>query len=407
MRNDRLTERLKSLGSHLTGGSPNNKSRPKASDRYQKLADSVGGELVNHPAGCYCLVRQVYPFGFLLGNEELTGVDLSATVAASSFSAAEREGETTLDSLLFFDTETTGLGGAGAVPFLVGFGSLTNEGFEVRQYLLPDYSDEAAMFEHVLNEFGPQTTLVSYNGLAFDVNLLRDRMIVNRVAREIPAADHFDLLHSTRRLWRRRLADCRLTNVERELFGFFRDDDIPGHLIPSVYFDWLQADDLRFMNSVLEHNRFDILSLYFLLRRIDEVFRSEGASLDSTDDLYSLSRVYGRRRQPDKVVDNFESLQQASAQPLNTEVVYYHSIAFKRQGNWSRAVELWLSLSEQACREGYEACLELAKYYEHRAKDCQKALDFAHRARRIGTPSRSRQDSLKARLERLKRKLST
>jgi len=400
-----LTERLHSLGRHLTGGS-SNKSRPAAPVRYQKLADSVDGQLVNHPAGCYCLVRQVYPFGFSLGNERLEMIEPSTPVAASSFSAAEREGEVPLDRLLFFDTETTGLGGAGAVPFLVGCGSLTNQGFEVRQYLLPDYSDEAAMLEHVLAEFGSQTTLVSYNGIAFDINLLRDRMIVNRVARELPQADHFDLLHSARRLWRRRLADCRLTNIERELFGFYRDDDIPGHLIPSVYFDWLQTDDLSFMNTVLEHNRLDILSLYFLLLRIDEVFRSEGASLDTADDLYSLSRVYGRRRRPDKVVDNFESLQQTAVHPLDTEVVFFHSLAFKRRGDWSRAVDLWLSLAEQTGREGYEACLELAKYYEHRAKDTQRALDFAHRAGRIGTSSQSRRDDLKARIGRLQRKLN-
>ena len=404
MKNDCLTERLHQLGHHLTGGS-SNKSQPVTPARYRKLADVVDGQLVNHPAGCYCLVRQVYPFGFSLGNEDLDRVKPSALVASSSFSMTDREGEVPLGSLLFFDTETTGLGGAGAVPFLVGCGSLTHQGFEVRQYLLPDYSDEAAMLEQVLAEFDSQTTLVSYNGIAFDINLLRDRMIVNRVARELPQADHFDLLHSARRLWRRRLSDCRLTNIERELFGFYRDDDIPGHLIPSVYFDWLQTDNLSFMNSVLEHNRFDILSLYFLLLRVDEVFRSGGASLDTADDLYSLSRVYGRRRRPDKVVGNFESLQQTTTHPLDTEVVFFHSLAFKRRGDWSKAVELWLSLTEQTGRESYEACLELAKYYEHRAKDCRRALDFAHRAGRIGTPSQRRRDNFETRIGRLKRKL--
>ena len=181
MKNDRLTERLQSLSSHLTGGS-SSKPQPSAPSRYQKLADSVGGELVNHPAGCYCLVRQIYPFGFSLGNVSLDKVKPSTPVAAASFSATEREGEVPLDQLLFFDTETTGLGGAGAVPFLVGCGTRTSHGFEVRQYLLPDYSDEAAMLEHVLTEFGPQTTLVSYNGIAFDANL-PSAMTFSRISR--------------------------------------------------------------------------------------------------------------------------------------------------------------------------------------------------------------------------------
>jgi hypothetical protein len=404
MKNDRLSEKLNRLGQHLTGGS-SRQSKSSAPAQYKKLSDAVGGQLVDHSAGCYVLVRQVYPFGFSLGNECLDPVKPSTEVAVSSFSAADREGEVPLSRLLFFDTETTGLGGAGAVPFLVGCGSMTSEGFEVRQYLLPDYSDEAAMLEEVLAEFDPETTLVSYNGIAFDANLLRDRMIINRVARELPQADHFDLLHSARRLWRRRLADCRLTNIERELFGFYRDDDIPGHLIPSVYFDWLHSDDLRFMNSVLEHNRFDILSLYFLLRRIDQVFRSQGASLDATDDLYSLSRVYGRRRQPDKVIDTFDTLRQSATEPLGPEVIFYHSLAFKRRGDWSRAVELWLELAEQTSRESREACLELAKYYEHRAKDPQQALNFTRQADQKGTSGPRQKADLQKRVERLGRKL--
>ena len=43
-----------------------------------------------------------------------------------------------------------------------------------------------------------------------------------------------------RRLWSDRLADCRLGTVEQHALGFTRDDDLPGALIPSVYFEYLR-----------------------------------------------------------------------------------------------------------------------------------------------------------------------
>src|SRR5260221_3783306 len=46
----------------------------------------------------------------------------------------------------FLDTETTGLaGGAGTYAFLVGFGSIHEAGFRVRQFFLPDFGDQPSL----------------------------------------------------------------------------------------------------------------------------------------------------------------------------------------------------------------------------------------------------------------------
>jgi uncharacterized protein YprB with RNaseH-like and TPR domain len=334
----------------------------------------------------------------------LEPTDISSRIALSSFSADEAEGRATLRDLLFFDLETTGLGGAGAVAFLSGCGSVTSEGFEVRQYLLPDYDDEAAVLEQLLEELTDSRTIVSYNGAAFDLNLIRDRMIINRVAREVPHSGHIDLLHSARRLFKRRLGDCTLTNIEREIFGFFREDDIPGYLIPSVYFDWLSSEDLTAMESVLEHNRLDILALYFLLQKVAGIFDSEGSDLDHVQDIYSLSRVYGRRRKLDKVTGMYERMDLEALEPLDEDILWYHSLAFKRSGDWDRAVQLWQSLSDSDSREGYFANIELAKYFEHRVKDIAQAESCARRARKICPYGPRQKTLLDKRLHRLSRK---
>jgi hypothetical protein len=123
----------------------------------------------------------------------------------------------------------------------------------------------------------------------------------------------------------------------------------------------VHADQLDQMGAVLEHNRLDILALYFLLLKVDEAFGTEGDSLDFVDDRYSLSRVYGRRRRHEKVVANFGNLQARATQPLADDLLSYHALAFKRTGDWSRAIEIWNQLCQSAGREALEANLELAK----------------------------------------------
>jgi len=404
MSSDNISDRLNSFKKHII----TDKIEVGVSQlpgRYARMAGELGGELVTRAEGTYCVVKKFYPEGTVLGQARLKEVDPDICFSRSAFTAHEETGAVAVSDLLFFDIETTGLGGTGTVAFLIGCGSVVEGGFEVRQYLLPDYTDETAILEQVLGELNPDKTIVSYNGAAFDLSLVRDRMIVNRVAREIKTAGHIDLLHSVRRLFKRRLGDCSLGHVERELLGFYREEDIPGYLIPSVYFDWLSEENLEDMAEVLEHNQLDIFSLYFLLSHIDRVFRTEGACLESVADIYSLSRVYGRRKKNEKVIELYHSMERSSREPLTEDILYFHSLAMKRDGRWLEAVDIWRTLSGTAGRESYLANLELAKYFEHREKDVEKALGFARKAHQICPDSPSQQEQLKKRLERLSLKL--
>ncbi len=384
------------------------KSPPPAGvpQHYREMALSLGGEIRSNFAGAYCLTRTVYPADYRYGQLRLGEVSRSAAWPLSAFTLLDEPGTVDLSSLLFLDTETTGLGGVGVMAFLVGCGSLVGDGFEVRQYLMPDYSDETAMLEDLQEEWGGDKTLVTYNGAAFDLPLLRGRLIVNRVARDITAAGHIDLLHVARRLFRRRLSNCTLANVERELFGFHRDDDIPGHLIPSVYFDWLSDQNLDMMADVLEHNRFDVLSLCFLAAHLARVFLTDGESLSEVEDIHSLARVFGRRKNNERVNTLYRRIDHLENGPLPDDVVLYHSLAFKRAGDLTEAVGLWLELSQSSSKESYWANLELAKFFEHKAKDFARAFHHAKLAERLSPYGRSHAPGLRRRLRRISSKLT-
>ncbi len=402
---ENLRNRLGALHDHIAGPqAEKTPSTARCPDRYHRIAAALGADLLPHRAGACLLKRTVYPFTYHHGSVTLASLQSKGLLPLSAFTPEECDDRIDLSQLVFFDTETTGLGGVGVVPFLCGCGSWTPEGFEVRQYVIPDYSDEAAMLEILAAEFGDDKWIVSYNGLAFDLPILRDRMIVNRIARQIPQAGHIDLLHGTRRLFRRRLADCTLTNIERRLFNFHRAGDIPGYLIPSVYFEWLASESLDLMPDVVEHNCLDIVSLTFLADHIARAFATEGRSLSESDDLHSLARVYGRRRRNDRVTEIFERLTEQDSE-LEDDVVLFHASAFKRSGHWTQAVALWRRLERSNSREGYRANLELAKYYEHQCKDIQRAADCAKRARDICPYGTTHQTQLRRRLSRLTVKL--
>src|SRR6185295_15168195 len=109
----------------------------------------------------------------------------------------------------FLDTETTGLaGGTGTCPFLVGVGSVTREGFRVRQFFMRDYGEEASLLEALGEHLARFRVLITYNGKTFDQPLLETRYRLNRARPPFGKLGHLDLLHGARRLWKLRFESC-------------------------------------------------------------------------------------------------------------------------------------------------------------------------------------------------------
>jgi uncharacterized protein len=74
-------------------------------------------------------------------------------------------------------------------------------------------------------------------------------------------------------------------------------------------------------------------------------------------------------------------------------------------GNWTRALETWQTSAEYG---HIYACVELAKYYEHRAKNLDEALNWTARALTLAANPLDQlewMEELNHRKERLIRKL--
>jgi len=175
--------------------------------------------------------------------------------------------ETDPDRLLFMDLETTGLHGRPA--FLIGLMRYDGEDLLISQLFARDYAEEKAILEAAGASVAEAGMLVTFNGKAFDVPFLRDRMVYHRL-RPVEGGAHFDLLHHSRRRWRGRLPNCRLQTLEQHLCRRLRTDDIPGDLIPQRYHDYVRSRDPRLVAPVFYHNRLDLISLAELLAAVVE-----------------------------------------------------------------------------------------------------------------------------------------
>jgi uncharacterized protein YprB with RNaseH-like and TPR domain len=200
-----------------------------------------------------------------------------------------------VDDFSFLDTETTGLaGGTGTQVFTAAIARPHPNGVELIQLFLAEPSDEPAFLAALDAELRRTRGLSTYNGLSFDLPLLRTRWLMARMPGELSEGHHVDLLHLARSLLRPRLASCTLRAVEERLLGFEREDDIPGHLIPQAYFDYLRSGWSTTLEPTLEHNRQDVLSLQHLLHRLLHRLRGADAAMEACD-WYALGRHLLRR----------------------------------------------------------------------------------------------------------------
>jgi uncharacterized protein YprB with RNaseH-like and TPR domain len=249
------------------------------------------GDVESTPLGSHYAVRAVYSHDYFHGKVRLSrfsSADLECLMALMR----EKGRATERERIIFLDTETTGAqGGAGICPFLVGVAYFTGDDLHMLQYFIRDFDEEPSMLHALGDLLGRFDLVVTYNGAAFDLPLLESRFTLARLDNFLLNMSHFDLLFTARRLWRNGHGSCRLIALEREMLSFLRGRDIPGSMIPRVYFDYLRRRPAATLPGVFTHNVHDVVSLAALTVHACDRVTLEPAPLDDPLDLYSLARV--------------------------------------------------------------------------------------------------------------------
>ncbi|MGH7600904.1 MAG: ribonuclease H-like domain-containing protein, partial [bacterium] len=246
--------------------------------------------------GCFVVERR-FAVHHAHGNVLLSGMQKISRAALAIAGKDESLAALDLSRALFLDTETTGLaGGTGTVAFLLGIGRFEGEEFVVRQYFLRQPYEEAAMLKRLQTDINDSTGLVTFNGKTFDIPLLRTRAVLHRLNVGFERLPHFDVLHAARRLWKDQINSCSLNGLESSILRLRRSQDIPGALIPQIYFDFLRHGEAAQLPEVFAHNRQDIVSMAALLVRITQLvqhpLQSPNGALISPQELRRVAGLY-------------------------------------------------------------------------------------------------------------------
>jgi hypothetical protein len=349
------------------------------------VEELLSGEVVETARGRHFETEKLYPRYQRYGSYEISDLielphDFLAGLSGSTIPSAHPT------AWAFLDTETTGpAGGSGICAFLIGIGSIDAQGFRVRQFFMRDYNEEASVLDSLSAYLARFDVLITYNGKTFDQPLLETRYTMSRARHPFARMEHLDLLHGARRLFKLRLENCRLVNLEYQILGFERDADVPGDLIPYYYFEYLRTRHAFRLIPIFHHNVLDIVSLACLTGLIPAAFNDpENIQTRHGADLLGLAgwlKISGRfeeayrlmRRAVDMGLPD-QHLFRALFETANLE---------KKLGQDDAAVATFtgLSLSPNPYRQ--RAWEELAKYYEHRGKNYAMALECTRAAREV------------------------
>ena len=350
-----------------------------------KIEEIVSGKFISTPFGDSFVRENYFPQDYRCGEVELFQIFQSSAKTISSLARDDRLKDIDINKTVFLDTETTGLaGGAGTYIFLVGVGYFEGDQFCVRQYFMRDFNEERALLSAVNELLSKYEAIVSYNGKAFDFPLIQSRFIMSGMKLNLEDPGHFDLLYPARRLWKRRLENCSLSTVERDILGVIRENDVPGYLVPEIYFRYLKTKDARALKQVFEHNLQDILSLVALVSRMCFLVEDPLNNTEYGMDIFSIGKMFDEEKRYEQSTSYYtEALKHNLAEEEVLEILRLSSFAYKRQGKWEEAEKIWKEIIERSRKFIYYPYEELAKYYEHHLKDYQKAETIVEEALKV------------------------
>lgn len=373
--------KLRSLG--VQKGTAHLKPAPPARRRYP-VEELVTGRVVENDAGAFYFVEETFPLHHAHGGRTLG--DLLACPCHVPARLARDLAIADLDyrHAAFVDIETIGLaGGTGTVAFMVGLGFYEEVAFRVEQYFMRDFPEEPAMLAALARRLDGMDWLVSFNGRGFDLPILTTRFIMNRMPPRLADAPHLDLLHPARRLWRARLPSCRLSALEKDVLGFYRDQaDVPGYLVPQIYFEYLRTGDAREIARVFYHNLYDVVSMAALAGHMCRLLYVPDASPSAPgEDLLRAAEILEQAGDTAQAEAAYRCAI-ASSMPHDAREEALHRLALllKRQERRDEAGEIWRALAEARYGADVAALVELAKDCEHRQRDFAAALDYTEHA---------------------------
>jgi uncharacterized protein YprB with RNaseH-like and TPR domain len=366
-----FSDKLKSLGVHIGADHLQPVTKPVKTDYL--IEEVLPGEEELTQLGSAFVVKNDYPLDYSHGLCKLCATPDLKLIA--QWGKTNHLPQIDPHKILFLDTETSGLaGGTGTFAFLIGLGYQTPAGFRLIQLFLREPGQEPALLAALARIIAPFEAVVTFNGKSFDIPLLKTRHILNGIPSPFSEIEHIDMLPLARRIWRNRLPSRALGDLETAILEVVRtQEEVPGWLVPQIYFDYLNTGDARPLAGVFYHNSIDILSLAGLFNYVAELLNDplKTSEIDSLD-MIAIARLYEELGYLETAAIYYEhSLNQGMPEPFYIQTLQRFAVLYRHKGEWDAAARLWEKAVEH---DQVSACVELAKYYEHQKKDYPEAI---------------------------------
>jgi len=278
---------------------------------------------------------------------------------------------------IFLDTETTGLAlTGGTFAFMVGIGWYENDYFTVKQYFLENPSQEDAMLLDLDNLICNFETIVTYNGISFDLPILKSRFRYHRLPNQLSQKKHLDLLKYARMYFKYQFESRSLRSMEVNVLHFQRsEEEIPGYLAPILYQEYLKNKDTDYIMGVFYHNEIDVVSLAALLNVVNEIANNKGHHFSNYETLHlSIARQFEKRGEYAEAIEHYlEALSHTKlSDTFRVNSLLSLAFLYKKLDQTDKSIEYFTQASAYG---EIKSLIELAKIYEHKQRNYGLAID--------------------------------
>jgi tetratricopeptide (TPR) repeat protein len=250
----------------------------------------------------------------------------------------------------------------------------------VHQYFITQLSHEEGLLELIQQVIPNFQCLITYNGKTFDIPILNARFVLNRLSPLPEDMPHIDLLHPTRTIWKYSLENCKLKTIETDRLQLYREDDIPGELIPDVYFDYLRNRRIDQIERIFYHNCFDIITMLANLILIIKSYQTVEPEDNPLTD-YAKARLFTRKKDIERSISHYQNVLNSQVSTSRRQKTYLEIAAlYKKLEKYDEALHYWQAAIDPNQPFNLEPYIEQAKYFEHKLKDLNRAVEIVEQA---------------------------
>ena len=173
--------------------------------------------------------------------------------------------ETFTEDAVFFDIETTGFSPAYTTLYLIGCAHREGDSFMITQYFAESKEEEASVLAAFLQELSHFQTVISFNGIGFDIPYLKNKCQKYGLAHPFDEKTYIDIYKEVSALkFLLKLPNYKQKTIETFL-NINRADAFSGGELIEVYENYLKAKDDQALFFLKQHNYEDVLGMTELI----------------------------------------------------------------------------------------------------------------------------------------------